>query len=430
MSSILFVSHHCYLDFVSGAALAARDLLVSLTARGWEAQVLCGSQLDMQLIQIDQILAKRGTPVESRRYENETSSFSTHDLMDAGVAVRVYEPAKWSRPIPLEVGYPFIQLLDQQLQQRRPDLILTFGGGWLERGLLAVARRHGVPVVFWLRNTEYKSPDLFGSVAGVIVPSRFSAEHHKKTLNLDCQAIPSLILRERVLCEPREPRCVTFVSPMPSKGVFYFARIASELGRRRPDIPMLIAVGRGETKWLDQTGLNLRGLPNLKIMPATDDPRNFFRLTRVVVAPSLWQETFLRVAVEGMFNGIPTLASRRGGVPDTLGQSGFLFDIAFHHTTESRRVPTVHEVTPWVDTLARLFDDPQFESQQRQKCLAEAERFMPKRIIAAHEEYLRRCASNASKSAKPMSKQSLASDLAFLQRFFKTPMNLERFPAI
>ena len=86
----------------------------------------------------------------------------------------------------------------------------------------------------------------------------------------------------------------------------------------------------------------------------------------------------------------------------------------------------MQEVTPWVDTLARLFDEPEFESQQRQKCFAEAERFMPERIITAHEEYLQRCVSVASKSAKPTSHQSLATDLAFLQRFFKTPMNLER----
>ena len=38
---------------------------------------------------------------------------------------------------------------------------------------------------------------------------------------------------------------MTFINPQPDKGAAVFARIALELGRRRPDIPLLVVEGRG-----------------------------------------------------------------------------------------------------------------------------------------------------------------------------------------
>jgi hypothetical protein len=424
MPSILFASHHCYLDFASGAMVSARELFAMLAERGWDCRVVCGSALDAATPGMAQILDSHQPGMQSRQFNGDAAKYSVHQLTDAGTSVCVYQPPKWSAPIALEEGYPFLQLLDEELRQRRPDVLLTFGGGWLGRGLMAVARRHGVPVVFWLRNMEYKSADLFASVAGAIVPSEFSAEYYKSTLNLQCRAISSPMRPERVLCPDRQPRFVTFVSPCPAKGVFFFARIASELGRLRPDIPMLVVVGRGEESWLDRTGLDLRHLPNLKIIPAVSDAREFFRVTRAILAPSLWQEVFLRVAPEGMFNGIPTLASTRGGIPQTLGDSGFLFDIASYQTPALHRVPSVREVEPWIDVIQRLFDDGQFEEQQRQRCLAQAERFMPEKIFPPHEEYLLHAIESrvVREPAAPLS-----NDLAFIQKFFKEPIDLNRF---
>jgi glycosyltransferase involved in cell wall biosynthesis len=424
MPSILFASRHCYLDFASGAAGAARDLFLMLAERGWTCRVVCGSDLDTPIPGIVPLLDSYRPHVQTHTGATNSVKYSIHQLSDAGIDVRVYQPSKWSNPVDIEEGYPFLQILDDELRNRRPDLLLTFGGGWLGRGLMAVARRHGVPVVFWLRNMEYKSADLFASVAGIIVPSRFAADHYKSTLKLDCEPIASPVRLQRVLCPDRQPKFVTFISPCPNKGVFFFARIASELGRLRPDIPMLVVLGRGDNFWLDRTGLDLRGLPNMKIIPAVSDPREFYRVTRAILAPSLWRETFLRVAAEGMFNGIPTLASSRGAVPDTLGDTGFLFDIAPFHTPQLRRVPNVREVAPWIDTLQRLFDDSQFESQQHEKCMLQAERYTPERVFPPHEQCLLRAIKSAVAHA---STTPLAADLAFLQRFFREPVNLDHF---
>jgi glycosyltransferase involved in cell wall biosynthesis len=63
------------------------------------------------------------------------------------------------------------------------------------------------------------------------------------------------------------------------------------------------------------------------------------------------------VAVEALINGIPVLASRRGGLPEVLERVGFLFDVPERYTPESRQVPTADEVAPWVQTIIRLWDD-------------------------------------------------------------------------
>lgn len=424
MPSILFASHHCFVDFASGAAVAARDLFILLSQRGWETRAVCGSMLDAEKPGFDKLMESHGAGGQRREGNAAGVSFTTHELVDEGIGVKVYHPGKWSSPVAIEQGYPYLQMLDAEVAERRPDVLLAFGGGWMGRGVMAVARRHGVPAVFWLRNTQYTAADLFASAAGAIVPSEYTAQYYKNKLKLDCAAISSPIRPERILIAERKPRFATFFSPCPNKGVFYFARIASELGRLRPDIPVLVALGRGDLGWLSQTGLNLRQLPNLKVITPTSDPRQIYQMTRVILAPSLWQETFLRVAAEGAFNGIPTLASRRGGIEETLGDSGFVFDIPAHHTPEFRRVPSVPEVGPWIDVIQRIFDDAKFEAEQRKKSLRRSEYFRPERVGAAHEEYLLDAIKRgaAARPSKP-----LAEDMAFAQSFFKEPIALERF---
>ena len=47
---------------------------------------------------------------------------------------------------------------------------------------------------------------------------------------------------------------MTFVNPLPEKGVYPFVRIAQELGRRRPDIPLLVVESRGTREMLAAWG--------------------------------------------------------------------------------------------------------------------------------------------------------------------------------
>ncbi len=122
-------------------------------------------------------------------------------------------------------------------------------------------------------------------------------------------------------------------------------------------------------------------------MANTPDPRDFYRVSRVVLMPSLWREPLGRVPIEAMANGIPVLASDRGALPETLGDAGFVFTIPDRCTPASGVVPTAQEVAPWVAVIERLWDDPEFEAGHCRRALAEAGRWDRTRLAAEYERF-------------------------------------------
>jgi glycosyltransferase involved in cell wall biosynthesis len=123
-------------------------------------------------------------------------------------------------------------------------------------------------------------------------------------------------------------------------------------------------------------------------MANTPDPRDFYRVSRVVLMPSLWRESLGRVSIEAMANGIPVLASDRGALPETLGDAGLVFTIPDRCTPTSSTVPTAQEVAPWVAVIERVWDDPEFEAEHRRRALAEAKRREGDKLASAYEGYL------------------------------------------
>jgi glycosyltransferase involved in cell wall biosynthesis len=386
---LLFASYHCYVDPSSGAAVSARELLVMLAQNGWNVRTYCGPLLDfgdgedVRQILADQQLEVRET---ASRVEGFPAAWLTFN--DGPVRSSVFVPPDpLRRPPSMESGSVFLNGFDELLDRWRPDILLTYGGHWLAGPMLSEARRRCIPVVFWLRNFAYRDPKPFLFVDRTIVPSDCSALHYRETLELETTVIPSPLDWERIVCD-RAPgqRYVTFVNPQPHKGVFVFARIAEQLFRRRPDIPLLIVEGRSGVEWLERTELDLSGLTNLNVMKNTPDPRDFYRVSYVVLMPSLWRESFGRVAAEAMINGIPVLASNRGALPEVVSDAGFLFDLPERYTSESRGVPCVEEVSAWIETIIRLWDDRECYEEASRRCREHAECWRPKVLLPQYEK--------------------------------------------
>jgi glycosyltransferase involved in cell wall biosynthesis len=387
---LLFSSFHCYWDPSSGAALCTRELLELLAGQNWSCRVFCGPGLDFeQGPSLEEFLTSQQIAFEQRQTTAGATPLSVFHFRHGGVGVQIYQgpagrPSQAATP---EDCVCFLALYEQVLERFQPDVLLTYGGDGIAQQIMKQAKRRGIPVVFALHNFAYKGAELFRPVDAILVPSRFAQAHYRRTLGLRSTAIPGPWDWRRVRCPEISPRYVTLINPHPDKGVFVFARIAAELARRRPDIPLLVVEGRGKAGWLQRTGLDLAALGNIFVMANTPDPRHFYQVSKIVLMPSLWWESFPRVAAESLINGIPVLGSNRGGLPETLSEAGFLFDIPESYTPQTRLVPKAEEVAPWIETILRLWDDADFYQQERRRCLAAAEAWRSERLLPCFEEF-------------------------------------------
>ncbi len=402
---LLFASIHSYLDPSSGAAIATRELLELLAARGWDCRAFTCGVLDYQNeTPIEDVLAAIERPTSrSGAALSLGGEAEVFDLEVDGVRLTIL-PTSHSRaeraPNPRE-GAMFIDLATTVLDRFRPDILLTYGGHHASRSLMLKARARGTAVVFHVHNFGYNDRRGFEDVDGIIFPSEYSRRLYARRVGTDGVVIPDPIRLDKVIADDPERKYVTFVNPQPEKGAAVLARIALELGRRRPDIPLLIVEGRGTADGLAGLPVDLSALTNLHRMANTSDPRDFYRVSRVVLMPSLWRESLGRVPIEAMANGIPVLASDRGALPETLGDAGFVFTIPDRCTPAGSVVPTAQEVAPWVAVIERLWDDPEFEAEHRRRALAEARRWDGDKLAEQYEVFFRSlCRGGARLSVK------------------------------
>jgi glycosyltransferase involved in cell wall biosynthesis len=291
-------------------------------------------------------------------------------------------------------GRQFDLLFDDELHGFKPDALLGFGGlpGDIRR--YGRAKRQGVKLVFALRNAGYlNSADFFKPMDAVLTPSQFLTNLYRTALGIESTPLPIPMELDDVLAADRDPIFVTMINPSPEKGLMLVARLAEELSLRRPDIAMLFIESRGSGGRLVQAGMlggfDLRRHENLMLSPPVAQPKEIYVPTRVLLAPSLWQEPAGRVAAEALLNGIPPLVSDRGGLPETCNGAGFSLPIPPQITPQYPRPVDPEVVEPWIDLITRLEDDQDFYREESERARAAGGIYHPDNLGPRYVEFFR-----------------------------------------
>ena len=318
-------------DPASGAARTAQTALEMAADSGFEVRGLGttsterGSKTD-PLAYLQSIGLEVDVKPPSNRNRRElrfTQRGIPYTLLDTGrLGVTKWEPSH---------GRQFDILFDAELESFAPDIVFTYGG------LAGDIRRHrrahlrDCRIAFCVFNMGYLNGEFFRPIDTVLTPSEFLADRYRQAIGVDSIPLPTPLDLEDVVAPERDPIFVTMVNPSIEKGLFFFVRLAEEIGKRYPEIAMLAIESRGTAGMVAQAGLlggfDLRRHQGMMIAGAVPKPRDIFTNTRVLLVPSVWEEPSGRVVAEALINGVPPWSAIAAASPRaaTERDSFFLF---------------------------------------------------------------------------------------------------------
>ncbi len=353
MPKLLWASPFNLHDTSSGAALQCRTMLEKLRERGVVVSALGGFLFDHP----------SGASAFEHLDEKLAGGKLVFKLEDRGVSYLYAKTAsRFEKDHTSEEQRRFFSLYCGLLNTFRPDVVMGYGGDMLSMCLRAEAKRRGIPVVYPLYNGNH-GHFSFPDTDMVITDSRATADLYAKRDRINAQTTGIFIRRESYVAEKRDPRYVTFVNPHPTKGVGLFARLALMARNELPEVRFLVVQSRGHfgtsigalhLPGSEEKPLTLARFVNVDVANHMSDMKPVYAATKALLAPSLWYESWGRVATEAVLNGIPVLASTSGGLPEAVGTGGITLEAPECCRADHLCLPSEESMRPWLDALKRL----------------------------------------------------------------------------
>ena len=222
------------------------------------------------------------------------------------------------------------------------------------------AQATGVPIIMELQNVEFQLHGMDFKELGTVpcvANSLFTATAYRNAYQVEARVIHPYIEPIHYRTETSRQN-VTFINPSPLKG----RDIALGIAARCPDIPFTFVKA-----WLlnateqEELQEKLSTLHNVTLLEPQKDMRAVYGKCKILLAPSLWNEGYGRIATEAQFSGIPVVASTRGGLPEAVGTGGVLID---------PEAP----IENWVAAIRKLWQDDRAYSEMSAAARAYAER--------------------------------------------------------
>ena len=356
-TTLLYVTRGAFYPEASGGAeLSDLALFRRLCARGWRIEVLCAFAPRESWLRAAAVADLSRLDLDSRVLEDCKPGFPCRRVAARGDGIEAW-----------------LGCLERCLDELRPDAVL--GGPDPACPLLGRALERGLPAFFMAHSL---APIVRGlplpAGLNVIASAPVTARHLAPLARGDVGVVLPLLEPDRYRVARRSPGHVTFVNPIPEKGL----GVAVEVARLLPEERFLFVEGGWSGVENDEALLAAaRALPNVELWPHQSDMRKVYAVTDILLVPSQLNESFGRVIVEAQVNGIPVVAADAGGLPFTIGEGGLL-------------VAPRNDVDAYADALRRIRSDPDLRARLSRAALENSRRpeFEPGRQVRAFVDFV------------------------------------------
>lgn len=377
---ILWYSLPCLLDTSSGAAIRCKLMLERLHALGIEVKILCGSITDSPsgLAHLENL--KRNVNFPALQYPATDDAHCFLQFTLDGIEYFIHRTADSSTAnIKASEQSQIFNIYCQILEQYQPDMVMGYSGDVFSSMLRREAHERGISVVYALCNGShltfgFKDCDL------AFTTSQATCDYYAERAGVKVYPVGNFIEPAKVVASPaqRQPRYITLINPDIAKGLSIFVKLALAYTQRHPEAQQrfLVVKSRGSYEQNLMALHHADGTPFLQrptdgsnrvetplgmidVCEHTDHIEAVYGLTKVVVAPSLWHESWGRVVTEANLNGIPVLVTQNGGLLEAMGNGlgGIALPIPKSCQKDMLCLPTDEEIAPYVDALERLLNE-------------------------------------------------------------------------
>ena len=342
--------------------MSCRRILEGLAARGHDVNAFGATVFDRpQFSDSQKFLQHIKASVVSKLPAQRTAIWGLKRNLVTYLILLLHSLVRMKMACEEEVFYQ--EVLKSIVPQVRPDVVLAYGGWFMEKDTYRWLKDQNIPTAFYLANPRYNKADTFRDVSLLITDGEATADLYKKRLGLTLHPLGKFVTPVPMGTAAQRD-CVTFINPSMDKAATIFIGIVQEAKRRGLSAKFLVVESKSRLEdALKAQGLAISEFPNITCLPLQEDMNTVWSRTRVLLSPSLWHESGPRTIVEACSAGIPVLSTDSGGAPEFLGDIGFLFPIPSEAKENPSNPIKIETAKEWTDVLEKLLTDEAFFEQ-------------------------------------------------------------------
>lgn len=257
----------------------------------------------------------------------------------------------WSIP-----AHKLKKFCDDKIKELRPDILLS----WSKEGILTefLSRKYGIPYIYFVHfwflfvkppnlrslfvspptswslfvNSRYinllekpideeiidKYLPIFKRARILIANSVFTSKVIKRYYN--CKSLVSHPPVMPLNIYKTEKKFLTLINWSPIKGSMIVKKLAQQMPKQN-----FLGVG-GSHLNCSLSRLSILRKSNITIIPYQNKMEKIYSNTRILLCPSIIDESFGMVALEALSLGIPVIAFRSGALPEVVGDGGIILE--------------------------------------------------------------------------------------------------------